>query len=282
MGDNHGCRLGELCNAVAKLCLATAILQGFPDRQRRRVQRGEQYGLRNVVNSPPPAPVIKFPVHDGDSIWAASPLRWTKSADPNGQAVKYRVLINHNNSGYVQFATDVKDTSVLLEGYDMLGFKFKVIAYDSVGDSSEWSGERTFFIKGIFPSNLGVISIAIDGEGNKWFGTNGGGALKFDGSTWTAYTTTNGLAGNDVYAIAIDGQDNKWFGTNNAISKFDGTAWTTYNGPNNLATMVYSIAIDRQNMEWFGTAGTGHSNLMAPNGAPMKWPMAWQTSVSTL
>ena len=211
----------------------------------------------NVVNSPPPAPVIKFPVHDGDSIWAASPLRWTKSADPNGQAVKYRVLINHNNSGYVQFATDVKDTSVLLEGYDMLGFKFKVIAYDSVGDSSEWSGERTFFIKGIFPSNLGVISIAIDGEGNKWFGTNGGGALKFDGSTWTAYTTTNGLAGNDVYAIAIDGQDNKWFGTNNAISKFDGTAWTTYNGPNNLATMVYSIAIDRQNMEWFGTGGDG-------------------------
>jgi PKD repeat protein len=211
----------------------------------------------SIVNSPPPVPAIKFPVHDGDSIWPSSPMRWTKCTDVNGQAVKYRIMINHNNLGYTQLATDVQDTSIPLQGFDMLGYKFKVIAYDSVGDSSGWSGERIFFIKGIFPSNVGVVAIAIDSQDNKWFGTNGGGVSKFDGSTWTTYTTLNGLVGNSVYAIAVDGQGNKWFGTNNGISKFDGTTWTTYKGPNNMANMVSSIAIARQGIEWFGTSADG-------------------------
>ncbi len=40
-----------------------------------------------------------------------------------------------------------------------------------------------------------------------------GGVSKFDGTNWTTYTTTDGLAFNFVNAIAIDAQGNKWFGT---------------------------------------------------------------------
>jgi ligand-binding sensor domain-containing protein len=40
-----------------------------------------------------------------------------------------------------------------------------------------------------------VFAIAIDGQGNKWIGTNGGGLAKFDGVNWTVYNTSNsGLA----------------------------------------------------------------------------------------
>jgi hypothetical protein len=63
------------------------------------------------------------------------------------------------------------------------------------------------------PDNY-VRAIAIDGQGNKWIGTDGGGLAKFDGVRWTVYNTSNsGLPDNWVNAIAIDGQGNKWIGT---------------------------------------------------------------------
>jgi ligand-binding sensor domain-containing protein len=73
------------------------------------------------------------------------------------------------------------------------------------------------------PNNY-VYAIAIDGEGNKWIGTYGGGLAKFDGVNWTVYNTSNsGLPSVFVRAIAIDGQGNKWIGTDlGGLAKFDG------------------------------------------------------------
>jgi ligand-binding sensor domain-containing protein len=48
-----------------------------------------------------------------------------------------------------------------------------------------------------------VLAIAIDGQGNRWIGTAGGGLAKFDGVNWTVYNTSNsGLPANTVYVIA--------------------------------------------------------------------------------
>ena len=58
----------------------------------------------------------------------------------------------------------------------------------------------------------GVNSIAIDSEGNKWFGTIGG-VSKFDGINWINYTTKSGLVHNNVLSIVIDSKGNKWFCT---------------------------------------------------------------------
>ena len=61
-----------------------------------------------------------------------------------------------------------------------------------------------------------VISVAIDNNGNKWFGTGGagGGVAKFDNTNWTVYTGTNsGLPYDYVLSIAIDASGKKWFGT---------------------------------------------------------------------
>ncbi len=41
-----------------------------------------------------------------------------------------------------------------------------------------------------------------------------GGLVKFDGSGWAIYNTSNsGLPSNEVYAIALDDNNNKWIGT---------------------------------------------------------------------
>jgi ligand-binding sensor domain-containing protein len=104
---------------------------------------------------------------------------------------------------------------------------------------------------------------AIDSQGNKWFGT-WGGVLKYDGKTWTNYSSPEGGKNNYIESIAIDAQGNKWFGTaGGGVSKFDGATWTTYNTANGLAGyFVYSIAIDAEGNKWFGTGG-GLKNLMA-------------------
>ena len=74
----------------------------------------------------------------------------------------------------------------------------------------------------------------IDVQGNKWFGVAGidvggtGGLSKFDGTTWTTYTSEVGI----VTAISPDAQDNEWFGTDlGGLVKYDGTNWTTYTDP---------------------------------------------------
>jgi ligand-binding sensor domain-containing protein len=100
-----------------------------------------------------------------------------------------------------------------------------------------------------------VSAIAIDAQGNKWFGT-GTGVLEFDGDNWTNYKTDNsGLADNFVNSIAIDTQGNKWFGTLTGISKFDGINWTTYTTANSGLTnnCIFAIAIDAKGNKWFGT-----------------------------
>jgi ligand-binding sensor domain-containing protein len=99
-----------------------------------------------------------------------------------------------------------------------------------------------------------VHAIAIDNEGNKWFGAPWG-VSKFDGNTWTTYTKLDGLADNYVGSIAIDKEGNKWFVTHGVgVSKFDGNTWTTYTTSDGLASNhVISIAIDNEGNKWFGT-----------------------------
>jgi sugar lactone lactonase YvrE len=55
-----------------------------------------------------------------------------------------------------------------------------------------------------------VNAIAIDGQGNKWIGTWGGGLAKFDGVTWTVFALSNsGLPSNIGYFNSY-----RWTGTN--------------------------------------------------------------------
>ena len=110
-----------------------------------------------------------------------------------------------------------------------------------------------------------ITSIAIDNEGNKWFGTYGG-VSKFDGTNWTTYTTENGLASDAIRSIIIDSQGNKWFGTSDGITKLVGTNWTSYTTANGLINnTVFSITIDAQDNKWIGTYG-GVSKMQDASG----------------
>ena len=72
------------------------------------------------------------------------------------------------------------------------------------------------------PAGKKTTAIAIDWQGNKWFGSSDAGVSKFDGATWTTYNTSNSeLAHDTITAIATDNEWNIWFGTDGGgVSKY--------------------------------------------------------------
>ena len=104
-----------------------------------------------------------------------------------------------------------------------------------------------------YQKGISVQAIAIDKENNKWFCT-GTGVLKFDGKTWTNFTTKDGLIYNYIRAIAIDKKGNKWFGAGKKIQKFDDKNWVTYTIKDSLVNnSITCMAIDDEDNKWIGT-----------------------------
>ena len=106
-----------------------------------------------------------------------------------------------------------------------------------------------------------VLSITEDKTGNLWFGTEGGGVSRYDGKTFTNYTTTQGLASNVVLSITEDKTGNIWFGTYvGGVSRYDGKTFTNYTTAQGLANnTIWSITEDKTGNLWFGTYGGGVS-----------------------
>ncbi len=98
-----------------------------------------------------------------------------------------------------------------------------------------------------------VRSLAVEGNGSVWVGTDENGLAKFDGnSTWTIYDTTNSdIPDNQIIAIAIDGNGDIWVGTEaGGLAKFDGVStWTSYLP----GDYIRSITVDAYNNKWIGT-----------------------------
>ncbi len=138
-----------------------------------------------------------------------------------------------------------------------------------------------------------VLCIVEDKKGNLWFGTYGGGVSKYDGnrveaiekgenvsfenkrdlkkvngkfvSSFTNYTTAQGLADNTIKCILEDKKGNMWFGTNEkGLSKYacpdkgGNSSFTNFSRTQGLSNnTILSILEDKTGAFWFGTAGGG-------------------------
>jgi ligand-binding sensor domain-containing protein len=104
-------------------------------------------------------------------------------------------------------------------------------------------------------------TVAIDAQGNKWFGTRNAGVAKWSGNTWTLYNNLNsGLASNHITSIAFGAFGVTFFGTGQgSVCRFDGSTWNTYNASNSpLGTKPISVlTTDFGGNLWVGTSGGG-------------------------
>ncbi|MBD2700095.1 YceI family protein [Spirosoma sp. BT702] len=102
-----------------------------------------------------------------------------------------------------------------------------------------------------------------DRRGNSWFASTDSGVYYYNGKSIQHFTTTEGLAHNQVMSVYEDKAGIIWFGTGGGISRYDGKSFQNFTSPN--APLFYkeghwnneinTIIEDKTGKLWVGTRG---------------------------
>ncbi|MBP6236625.1 MAG: hypothetical protein KA270_13965 [Saprospiraceae bacterium] len=93
-----------------------------------------------------------------------------------------------------------------------------------------------------------------DKNGNIWF-SSWGGAYRYDGKTFTSFTTKDGLP-REVTRIVEDKKGNLWFGASDGLRHYDGKTFTYFND-GLINPWIWEILEDKTGNLWVGTRETG-------------------------
>jgi len=97
-----------------------------------------------------------------------------------------------------------------------------------------------------------------DRDGNLWFSTSGEGVYRFNGESFTNFTTKDGLCDNDAGDIIQDKAGNILIGTNSGICVYDGKSFSQYLETDSTKKFnITSLLEDRDGNIWFGTLTNG-------------------------
>ena len=107
-----------------------------------------------------------------------------------------------------------------------------------------------------------------DSQGNLWFGTDGYGAIKFDGKSFTRFSKKDGLCSNNVNSIVEDKQGKIWFACmqsyqpkmtgDGGVCRYDGKTFTKFPDIKGLSKNdIYTIYETRTGDVWIGASGVG-------------------------
>lgn len=97
-----------------------------------------------------------------------------------------------------------------------------------------------------------------DKAGNIWFSVEGEGVYRYDGKTFTNFTTKDGLIDNRVGKIIEDKAGNIVIGTHSGICMYNGKSFAHYTGNNDASKKrISSLCEDSDGSLWFGVWGEG-------------------------
>lgn len=103
-----------------------------------------------------------------------------------------------------------------------------------------------------------VRCILEDRKGNLWFGTDGGGVSRYNGSQFAHFSIREGLSSDLIMGIIEDRRGNIWFATWNGITCYNGRQFLRYSaGKEQNRNEVWSMLEDKKGNIWFGTFGGG-------------------------
>ena len=99
-------------------------------------------------------------------------------------------------------------------------------------------------------------SIKEDSKGNIWFGTMGGGVIRYNGQNFIHYGEKEGLTNKPIMAIVEGDKDDLWFASHAGIICYDGKSFTHFNEKNGLGNNKFSSGLaDSKGNMWFGSSG---------------------------
>jgi len=106
-------------------------------------------------------------------------------------------------------------------------------------------------------ANEYVFGMHIDSQGNRWFGTNGGGISRYSASQeWKTFFPMHGLADYWVYTFTEQADGTLWIGTWAGLNKYDPKTETFHTYLKELVNeWVYGLDVDSQQRIWIGTEG---------------------------
>ncbi|MBN1127365.1 MAG: hypothetical protein JXA71_00155 [Chitinispirillaceae bacterium] len=114
------------------------------------------------------------------------------------------------------------------------------------------SDVQRFKTLGSMPAE-GIIAIVIDRQGGVWFGGPNGVAQK-SGTTFTAYSSNNGLSDNNVTSIAIGNDGGVWVGTEKGLNVYVNGSWKKYSTKDGLVSNKIQVLLaDKKGTLWVGT-----------------------------
>lgn len=107
-----------------------------------------------------------------------------------------------------------------------------------------------------------------DSRGDWWFRSDGYGALRYDGKSFTRFTKRDGLCSDTIWSIVEDRQGRVWFSCIQAyqptatgdggVRRYDGETFTVFPGVKGLAgNDIYTLYPDRAGNIWIGATGVG-------------------------
>lgn len=111
-----------------------------------------------------------------------------------------------------------------------------------------------------------VFTVAPDGKGGAWLGTESGAFYRNSNGGWTRYHSGNSpLTSDAVQVICLDGQGGVWFGTWGSGVYYLGAdkQWQSFNTGNSAlpGNRIYAAAVDGKGGIWFGVDGRGAAHL---------------------
>src|SRR5579862_7373977 len=99
-----------------------------------------------------------------------------------------------------------------------------------------------------------ILALYQDRKGNIWFGTEGGGLNKYDGRSFSVFSTRNGLAGNVVSSICEDSRGAIWVATSDGVTRIENASAVSFTTAEGLADDgTHVIRIDPEGNPWVGT-----------------------------
>jgi ligand-binding sensor domain-containing protein len=187
--------------------------------------------------------VVDIEIASDGTVWAAteggmSPTgvsrfdgtAWTTISTQNGLPASniFDMALVPDNTLWLGTNTELLhiDGSVIVQDRRS-GFDHPTVAVAAGPDGILWVARNSYSVARFngsewrteYPATSEVTDVATGADGQVWIGTDGG-AARYDGLSWTLYTTADGLVDNHVTDIAIAPDGSAWIGTSNGLSHF--------------------------------------------------------------